>query len=845
MRTSTYGVTDMTCAACAAAVRRAVAKADGVASADVNLATERLTVTYDETRTGFDAIRQAVEDTGYGLFELAPEAPAAGGAARRAEIGVEGMTCAACSSAVERSLRKVPGVFEASVNLMTNRATVSYDPALAKLADLKAAIDDAGYVPKDLEAPEAPDAEKLRRDRENRTMRTRLIVAAAFSLPVLYLAMAHMLPVLGLPLPTFLHPSTDRGALLFAAVQAVLATPVLFAGSRFFRIGFRTLLKGSPNMDSLVAIGTGSAYLYGLYALVRIALGDRDFVQSLYFESAAVVITLVMLGKTLEARSKGRTSDAIRRLLRLRPRTATIRRADGDLEVGVEEVVVGDLVVVKPGASVPVDGVLQEGSATSVDESMLTGESLPVEKGPGDELSAGSLNGEGLVVMRAARVGEDTALSRIIHLVEEAQGRKAPIAKLADVVSGYFVPAVMGIAVVAAAAWAVSGQPFDFVLGIFVTVLVIACPCALGLATPTAIMVGTGRGAEMGVLFKGGEALEATRGIGVVVLDKTGTITEGKPRLTDRGAYNGHVPAEALRLAAAAEKGSEHPIAKALVEAAEAEGFAPPNPERFTAVPGRGIDAIVEGRAVLVGSLRLLEERGVDAAPARDDAARLSAQGRSLLYAAVDGRLAALFGAADTVKPTSREAVERLRALGLEVVMLTGDHRATAEAIAREVSIPAESVRSDVLPGDKSAEVRRLKAGGRSVAMVGDGINDAPALVEADVGIAIGTGTDVAVESADVVLMRGDLRGVADAVALSRATMRNIRQNLFWAFFYNVVGIPFAAGVVHLLGGPFLTPDIAGAAMALSSVSVVTNALRLRRVRLARRTGQRRSATAR
>ena len=824
MKTATYGVSDMTCAACSAAVQRAASRVDGVVSAEVNLVTERLNVTFDESRTDFARIQKAVVDTGYGLYELAAALPPQ---ERRVEVGVEGMTCASCSAAVERSIRKLPGIAEVSVNLATNRASVSYDPTITKVADIRDAIESAGYIPKDIEKREAPDAEKLRRDKENRTLRIRLIVAAVFSIPLLYLSMAHMFPELGLPIPAFLHPGMS--ALNFALAQFLLATPVLFAGSRFFRIGLRTLFKGSPNMDTLVAIGTGSAYLYGIYALVRIALGESDFVMSLYFESAGVVITLVMLGKMLEAGSKGRTSEAIRRLLRLRPRTATIRRAGGDLEVSLEEVAVSDLVAVKPGATIPVDGVIESGS-TSVDESMLTGESLPVEKQPGDELAAGSINGEGLVLFRATRVGEDTALAKIIHLVEEAQGHKAPIAKIADVVSGYFVPAVMGIATLSAVAWALGGKDFDFVLGIFVTILVIACPCALGLATPTAIMVGTGRGAEMGVLFKGGEALESTRDVRVIVLDKTGTITEGKPRLTDWRTYGDLPEAEVFRLSAAAEKGSEHPVAKAIVAGAMERGIALPDPTRFQAVPGRGIDADVEGHSVIVGNPRLMQERGVDLTTARTDAEDLAVLGRSVMYTAVDGRLAALFGAADTVKPTSREAVARLRAMGLEVVMLTGDNRTTAEAIAREVGIT--EILPEVLPGEKSNEVKRLQQSGRKVAMVGDGINDAPALVQADVGIAIGTGTDVAVESADVVLMRGDLRSVADAISLSRATMRNIKQNLFWAFFYNLLGIPFAAGLVFLLGGPLLKPDLAGAAMALSSVSVVTNALRLRRMRL-------------
>ena len=819
MKESTYNVTGMTCSACSAAVSRAVNKLDGVNTADVNLATETLRVSYDESKLDFNAIKAAVERAGYGLVE--PQA------LKRAELGVDGMTCASCSSAVERALRKLDGVEEPSVNLATNRAAFSYDPTKVKLAQVREAITKAGYTPLDLASEDTRDAEQEKREKALRLMRLRLIVAIVFAAPILYIAMAHMFPTLGVPLPAFMNPHVFP--LTFALVQLVLTIPVLIAGGRFFRVGFKTLLKGSPNMDTLVAIGTGSAFLYGVYATVLIYLGQFGFAQHLYFESAAVVITLVMLGKYLEAVSKSKTSEAIKKLMNLKPKTAVVVKDGVELTVSLDEVAVGDVVLVRPGAAIPVDGTVLDG-ASSVDESMLTGESLPVEKQPGSPVTGGSINGEGLLRFTVTRVGEDTALSKIIHLVEEAQGRKAPIAKLADVISGYFVPAVLGIAVLSAIVWALVGKDFNFVLNIFVTVLVIACPCALGLATPTAIMVGTGKGAELGVLIKGGEALETTHSINAVVLDKTGTITQGKPELTDIVRYSGDDEASVLALSASAERGSEHPIARAIVSTAQDKNLSLAEPEQFRAIPGRGIEATVSGHRILAGSAKLLRENNVDLSRSVSDAVALSNAGKTLMYISKDDSLYALMAAADAVKPTSRRAIEQLKSLGIEVYMLTGDNASTASAVAASVGI--DHVLSDVLPDGKASEVQKLQSQGKRVAMVGDGINDAPALVQADVGMAIGTGTDVAVESADVVLMRGDLSAVSAAIALSRATIRNIRQNLFWAFAYNVVGIPFAAGVFFAFGGPLLTPVFAGAAMALSSVSVVSNALRLKRFRL-------------
>jgi Cu+-exporting ATPase len=819
MKEQSFKVTGMTCSACSAAVQRTVSKMEGVSQAEVNLATETLRVSFDENNVDFGKLQAAVERAGYGLVE--PQA------LKRAELGIEGMTCASCSSAVERALKKLDGVSEASVNLATNRAAFSYDPTKVKLAQVREAITKAGYTPLDLATEDTRDAEQEKREKALNLMRFRLITAIVFAAPILYIAMAHMFPKIGVPLPAFMNPHTFP--LVFALVQLILTIPVLIAGGRFFRVGFKTLFKGSPNMDTLVAIGTGSAFLYGVYATVLIYLGDFGFAQHLYFESAAVVISLVMLGKFLEAVSKSKTSEAIKKLMNLRPQTAVIVKDGIEMTVALDEVSVGDVVLVRPGAAIPVDGTVLDG-ASSVDESMLTGESLPVEKQPGSPVTGGSINGEGLLHFTVTRVGEDTALSKIIHLVEEAQGRKAPIAKLADIISGYFVPAVLGVAVLAAVIWALVGKDFNFVLNIFVTVLVIACPCALGLATPTAIMVGTGKGAELGVLIKGGEALETTHSINAVVLDKTGTITQGKPELTDIVRYTAEEETSVLALTASAERGSEHPIARAIVNAAQARNLSLLEPEQFRAIPGRGIEAVVGGRRVLAGSAKLLVEHNVDISGSTADTLRLSGAGKTLMYIAIDSALYSLMAAADAVKPTSRAAVQQLKSLGLEVYMLTGDNSATAKAVAETVGI--DHVLSDVLPDGKSIEVQKLQSQGKRVAMVGDGINDAPALVQADVGMAIGTGTDVAVESADVVLMRGDLSAVSAAVALSRATIRNIRQNLFWAFAYNVIGIPFAAGVFFAFGGPLLTPVFAGAAMALSSVSVVTNALRLKRFHL-------------
>ncbi len=748
------------------------------------------------------------------------------GEAREITIPVGGMTCASCSAAVERAIKKLPGIQVSSVNLATERAVVKYDPAAVRLSEIKGAIKKAGYEPLAMEAVSAAriDEHAAAKEREIKSMWRKFIVSAAFSVPLLYIAMGHMI---GWPLPKVLHPM--ERPLFFALVQVALVIPSIIAGRRFYVVGAKALLHRAPNMDSLIAMGTSAAIIYSLFSVFRIAGGELAAVEELYFETAGIIITLILLGKTLEAVSKGRTSASIKKLMGLKPKTATVLQEGREIELPIDEVEPGDMILVRPGERVPVDGRVASG-ASAVDESMLTGESIPVDKGPGDQITGGTINKNGALTFVAERVGADTALARIIKLVEDAQGSKAPIARMADVISGIFVPVVFGIAIVAAAAWLIAGHTAVFALTIFVAVLTIACPCALGLATPTAIMVGTGKGAELGILIKSGEALETAGKLNVVVFDKTGTITEGRPVLTDLLPAPGVEEEGLLGMAAAAEKASEHPLGEAIVAAAAARDLRLPRVDSFQALPGRGIEALIEASTgngdFLLGNARLMAEKGVDTSALVQRAQLLASEGKTPMYAAYEGKPVGLIAVADVVKQGSAPAIARLHEMGIRTVMITGDSRPTAEAIARQVGI--DRVLAEVLPGDKAAEVARLQTGGKLVAMVGDGINDAPALAKADVGIAIGSGTDVAMESADIVLMRGELDGVASALELSRRVMKNIKQNLFWAFGYNVLGIPVAAGLLYAFGGPLLSPVIAAAAMSMSSVSVLTNALRLR-----------------
>ena len=733
----------------------------------------------------------------------------------RVELAVTGMSCAGCAANVERALKGLEGVREANVNLATAKATVLIDPGLVSRADIVRAIRDAGYgVAVSAEAAGA-DA-----DKEYRSLRTSVIWGGALALIIFLGSMRHWFPWM----PAFLQN--------FFVLWA-LATPVQFyLGLRFYRGAWSALKHGTANMNTLVAVGTSAAYLFSVAATVLPGFFRGAGVEpQVYFDTSAVIIVLVLFGRMLEARAKGKTSDAIRRLMGLRPRTAHIIDGEAEREVPIEEVRAGDVLIVRPGEKVPVDGVILEGR-TSVDESMITGESLPVDKGPGEEVVGATLNKWGSFRFRAVRVGEDTALARIIRMVEEAQGSKAPIQRLADVIAARFVPAVMAIAVLTFLVWALFGPAPRAVFALlnFVAVLIIACPCAMGLATPTAIMVGTGRGAERGILIRSGESLETVQKVDTFVFDKTGTLTKGQPETTDVLPVAGIRREALLSLAASVENGSEHPLGQAVVRRARAEGAAVGTAESFRALEGMGVEGVVGGKRVLVGSLRLAEAKGIDISPFAEGAARLAGEGKTIAFVAVEGRPAGLLALADTLKPGVREAVDTLRGSGRRVVMLTGDNALTARALAAEAGI--DEVRAEVLPGDKADVIRKLQAEGHRVAMVGDGINDAPALAQADVGLALGTGTDVAMASADITLISGDIGTVVSAVELSRLTIRTIRQNLFWAFVYNVVGIPLAAGALYPFFGIRLNPMIASAAMALSSVSVVSNSLRLRRAKI-------------
>lgn len=742
------------------------------------------------------------------------------------QIPIGGMHCAACAKRVEKVIGKLDGVSEVNVNYATEKATVAYDPRRVRLSAVKEAIVNAGYQPLEIKGAEGAGEDRARKEREIRTLWKKFGIAVLFALPLLYIAMVPMIKVVSLPGAKALDDVMMNYPLVYALTEFLLTVPVVCVGYRFYTVGFKSLFQRSPNMDSLIAVGTTAAVTFSIYNIFEIAKGNFAGVESLYFESAGVIIALILLGKSLEAVSKGKTSEAIRKLMGLAPKTAFVIQDGVEKEMPIDEVEIGDVVAVKPGAKIPVDGVVLSGH-TAIDESMLTGESMPVDKKAGDKVYAASLNTTGTIQFRAEKVGSDTALAQIIKLVEDAQGSKAPIAQMADIVSGYFVPAVIGIAFLAGIAWFVGTGSFEFALTIFISVLVIACPCALGLATPTAIMVGTGKGAENGILIKGGEALEVAHKIGTIIFDKTGTITEGKPTVTDVLPIGTFDADRLLQLTASAEKSSEHPLGGAIVLGAQEKGIPLLKVADFNSVTGRGIEAEIEGSFVLAGNRKMMEEKQISLAALEQESDRLAEEGKTPMYVAVDNRLAGIVAVADVVKPSSRAAIESLHGMGIEVAMITGDNRKTASAIARQVGI--DRVLAEVLPQDKSGEVKKLQEEGRKVAMVGDGINDAPALAQADIGIAIGSGTDVAMESADIVLMRSDLMDVPTAILLSKKTIRNIKQNLFWAFAYNTVGIPVAAGLLYLFGGPLLNPMFAAAAMSLSSVSVLTNALRLKR----------------
>ncbi|MEJ8307374.1 heavy metal translocating P-type ATPase [Saccharibacillus sacchari] len=804
---ATLQISGMTCAACSNRIEKGLNRMPGIAAANVNLALEKASVDYNPKETDIAEIERKIESLGYGTVKDA------------ADFDITGMTCAACSARIEKGLNRMPGVLNASVNLALETAHVEYSPGALDSGDIMRKVQQLGYGAK-------LKQEGKERDRggEDRKRLTKLIISALLSLPLLWAMAGHF------SFTSFIYVP---GMLMNPWFQLALATPVqLIIGWQFYVGAYKALRNGSANMDVLVALGTSAAYFYSLYLSIQWAAdGSMNMaghgMPELYFETSAVLITLVLVGKWFESRAKGRSSDAIRSLMGLQAKTAIVIRDGVETELPVEEVAVGDIVRVRPGEKIPVDGVVSEGRS-SVDESMLTGESLPVGKEPGSQVAGATINKNGALLVKATKVGRDTALAQIVRVVEEAQGSKAPIQRMADVISGIFVPIVVGIAIVTFAIWyfAVDSGNFSGALEKAIAVLVIACPCALGLATPTSIMAGSGRAAEFGILFKGGEHLETARSVDTIVLDKTGTVTKGKPELTDAIAYSIEEN-DLLAFVGAAENASEHPLAEALVRGVGERGIAMPQAENFESLPGYGITATVSGRELLVGTRRLLQKRNIDATSALTDMERLENEGKTAMLVAIDGQLAGVVAVADTLKESSPEAIRRLHEMGLRVIMITGDNLATARAIAAQAGIRESDVLAEVLPEGKAEEVKKLQKSGRKVAMVGDGINDAPALATADTGMAIGTGTDVAMEAADITLMRGDLNSVADAILMSRRTMDNIRQNLFWALGYNVLGIPIAA-----IG--LLAPWLAGAAMAFSSVSVVLNALRLQRVKLNR-----------
>ena len=781
----------------------------------MNLATEKLSIEYNELTFSIENLQKAVDNSGYEMIVQE---------GKTQTFAIEGMTCASCAQTIEKAVGKLSGVDKASVNLATEKMQVSYNPSAISVSDVTGAVSNSGYAAV-LETTDTQDNSRAeKREKKEKRMKqllNRFGISIIFTIPLLIISMGHMV---GMPLPNIVDPMIN--AFNFSLLQLILTLPIMVVSWEYFQKGFKSLFKGHPNMDSLIALGTASAFVYSLAATIGTGLGYGNFSDLLYYEVTGVILALHTLGLFLEERSKGQMSSAIEKLVNLAPKTARVIRNGVEQEITVDEVALGDVIRVRPGESMPVDGVVVEGR-TSVDESMLTGESIPVEKKSGDEVIGASINKNGSIDYRATRVGSDTTLSQIIKLVEDAQGSKAPIARMADIITGYFVPIVIALAVLAGIAWLIAGQSGIFALSVIITTLVIACPCALGLATPTSIMVGTGKGAEHGVLIKSGEALETTHNLDTIVFDKTGTLTEGKPIVTDILVTPLITKENLLYYAASGETGSEHPLGEAIVQKSKEENMTLAKPDHFEAIPGHGIRVEIEGKDMYIGNRKLMLEQKIDLSSMEKESDRLADEGKTPMYLSVDGELAGIIAVADTLKENSMKAVKELRRRGVEVIMITGDNKRTAKAIAKQVGI--DHVLSEVLPEDKAEEVKKLQEAGKKVAMVGDGINDAPALAQADIGIAVGSGTDVAIESADIVLMRNDLTAVLTAIDLSHATLRNIKQNLFWAFAYNLIGIPVAMGLLYIFGGPLMSPMFAAVAMSFSSVSVLLNALRLRR----------------
>lgn len=821
-----YTIEGMHCASCAATVEKTVKQLNGVHSATVNQITEKLSVDYDPQQVTLEDLSEAVDKAGYTLIQSTPSPQLNESALQNYTI--TGMTCASCAQSVEKAVSALDGVDTASVNLATEKLAVTWNgPADVEL--IKEAVDQAGYQAElSLSAKEQYDIDQARKDATLNKMKATLIKMALFTIPIFILTMG---PMIGMPLPTFLDPQFNPGT--NAMVQLILTTPVIYFGLDIFKRGFKTLFGGHPNMDSLIAVGTSAAYIQGLIMTAFILLGQVDTHShlELYFESAAVILTLMTLGKYMEEIAKGRTSSAIKSLMDLTPDTANVVRSDESIEnIPVELLKIGDIIQIRPGESLPVDGEVVEGRS-SIDESMLTGESIPVEKNPGDLVTGASINKTGAFKYKATRIGQDTMISQIVRMVQEAQGSKAPIAKLADIISGYFVPIVIILSIVSALFWyVVMGEPLNFALNIFISVLIIACPCALGLATPTSIMVGTGIGASQGILIKSGSTLENIHNANTILLDKTGTITEGEPIVTNFFVNEGVNKDHVLQLVASAESVSEHPLATAIIRYSQDHGIELLAINDFESFTAHGIKATIGENSIAIGNKRMVESLHNFDEDIEQEANQLASQAKTPMYIALNDEVVGVIAVMDPIKESSAEAIKRFQSLGLDVIMATGDNQYTAKVIGEQLGI--DHIYSEVLPDDKSKIVEELQAKGHKVIMVGDGINDAPALAQADIGMAVGSGTDVAIESADTILMHDDLTDVAKAIELSHATIRNIKQNLFWAFGYNTIGIPIAMGLLHLFGGPLLSPMFAAIAMSLSSVSVLLNALRLRRLKL-------------
>ncbi|WP_294657789.1 heavy metal translocating P-type ATPase [uncultured Fusobacterium sp.] len=815
-----YQLGGVTCQVCVNKIERKVGKLEGVKEAVVNLSNGKLTIEYDENLLNSEKIKEVVKKLGYEIEEINDF--------KEVEIDITGITCQVCVNKIERKVGKLEGVKKIAVNLANSRGKILYDSEKIKLSEILEVIKKLGYEGKKHEDIEE-DSKAIESEKKLKQEFLEFKLAIFFSAIVFYISMGTMV---GLPVPNIISP--DINPLNFALIQLILAIPVIYIGRRFYKVGIKQLIMRSPSMDSLIATGTGSAILYSLYGTYKIYSGDFHYVHSLYYESGVVILALILLGKYLENVSKGKTSEAIKKLMNLKSKKATLVRDGKFVQVDIEEVELDEIVLVKPGESIPVDGVVVEGQS-SVDESMLTGESIPVEKNIGDKVFGASINKNGVIQVKAQAIGKDTVISKIIKLVENAQGSKAPIAKIADKVSGYFVPTVMLIATVAGITWYYLGSrgivkiheaPSIFALTIFVAVMVIACPCSLGLATPTAIMVGTGRGAELGILIKSGEALEKAHKIDTIVFDKTGTLTIGKPKVTDIMSFSNIDEDEILRVAGALEEYSEHPLGEAIVEAGKERKLQFPKVEKFESITGKGVTGVIDGKKVYIGNIKLMRDFSIDIIN-ENILEKLAYQGKTPMYIAIEDSLIGVIAVADILKPEAIETIKELKNRGYHVGMITGDNKLTAQAIGKEAGI--DIIFAEVTPEEKYLKVKELQEQGKNVAMVGDGINDSPALVQANIGIAIGGGTDIAMESADIVLMKRDLKDVLVAMELSHAVIKNIKENLFWAFIYNTVGIPVAAGVLYPLTGHLLNPMIAGAAMAMSSVSVVTNALRLKK----------------